>query len=315
MEGSQPQAESQAVEGDANAPTSSLSAQEQDTKTRAQVESINAQIRATQPLTSKQLHISNLSLLFDPNTNFHKGSKYLAANYKYYRAIRGDGNCYYRAFLYALCQKMLSPSTSTEEVKRIQDYAKKSIDEVVERGYDRFTIEMFHDEMVDLLDTVSKAKVEMQNDSNNDANAAATATASPSSSSAYLDSIHDKLIVENGTSDYCVWYLRVITSAYLKKDPERFIHFLDDPTCFDVETYCAKEVDPMGRECTMVGVLALAEAFGVCVHIEYMDGNPLVDNKLAKHSFGPEPGSGSPSGPVEVNLLYRPGHYDILYHG
>merc|ERR1712183_143172 len=86
-------------------------------------------------------------------------------------------------------------------------------------------------------------------------------------------SVHQILNEENGTSDYCVWYLRAITATYLKKDPDRFVHFLNDgsgggggdPTndvtfYTDVPTYCAREIDPMGRECSMVGVLALAEA-------------------------------------------------------
>ena len=58
----------------------------------------------------------------------------------------------------------------------------------------------------------------------------------------------------------------------------------------------------------MVGVLALAEAFGVMVNIEYLDGRELVDGgSLVMHSFG--------DGGLQITLLYRPGHYDILYQG
>ncbi len=70
----------------------------------------------------------------------------------------------------------------------------------------------------------------------------------------------------------------------------------------------------MGKECGMVQVLALAEAFGMRVKIEYLDGREMVmdnngDNrrKLMLHEFGPDESS------LDITLLYRPGHYDILY--
>ena len=66
-------------------------------------------------------------------------------------------------------------------------------------------------------------------------------------------------------------------------------------------------VEPMGKECEMVSVLALAEAFGVQVSVEYLDGRALVNDKLARHTFGPE------SAKIRLEFLYRPGHYDVLY--
>jgi Peptidase C65 Otubain len=57
----------------------------------------------------------------------------------------------------------------------------------------------------------------------------------------------------------------------------------------------------------MIQALALAEAFGVQVKIEYLDGHALVNGKLAQHVVGPE------NAAWHLTLLYRPGHYDILY--
>lgn len=57
----------------------------------------------------------------------------------------------------------------------------------------------------------------------------------------------------------------------------------------------------------MVTALALAEAVGVQVKIEYLDGHALVNGKVAQHTVGPE------SATLHLTLLYRPGHYDILY--
>ena len=71
----------------------------------------------------------------------------------------------------------------------------------------------------------------------------------------------------------------------------------------------------MGRESEMVQVLALAEAMSVDVAIEYLDGRHF-DKALTRHEFGPsqnDSGSEAGSSTTKVTLLYRPGHYDILY--
>jgi ubiquitin thioesterase protein OTUB1 len=117
---------------------------------------------------------------------------------------------------------------------------------------------------------------------------------------------HTTLNEENATSDYCTWFLRILTAAHLKSDPDRFVPFLEGDYC-DIATFCSREVEPMGKECGMVQVLALAECLAVKVTIEYMDGRELVGGKLTKHVYGPVT-----SGTL-LTLLYRPGHYDILY--
>ena len=192
-----------------------------------------------------------------------------------------------------------------------------SIDEVTKYGYDRFTIETFHEELVELFDFIASNTT--------------TANTNNNTSIAEVQSkLYAKLTKENSTSDYCTWYLRVITSSHLKSDPNRFIHYLDDPNYFDVETFCSREVDPMGKECGMVQVLALAEAMGVKVNIEYLDGRDMIPvaptttssadgtegtngEKLMLHQFGPDLNEKDNKDGLEITLLYRPGHYDILY--
>ena len=296
------------------------SAHEQYSQTVAQMEAIEKDIKENQPLTSKLQPLATLVNLYqktndstvadsttngadvnvnanananasnDPERNFIQGSQYLEKSYASWRQVRGDGNCYYRAFLYAILEELLKgchaeQETSKKELKRLQEYIKGSIDVVEKFGYDRFTIEMFHDELVDVIDFLATKPHESE--------------------------LHEKLVEENSTSDYCTWFLRVITSCYLKADPDRFIHFLDDANCFDVATFCAREVDPMGKECGMVQVLALAEAIGVKVQIEYLDGRELSsEGKLVAHHFG---NAENQNDRLEITLLYRPGHYDILY--
>lgn len=115
-------------------------------------------------------------------------------------------------------------------------------------------------------------------------------------------SLHDELNVENSASDYCTWYLRVVVAVHLKADPDRFLPYMNG---LDVDSFCKTFVEPMGQECEQVQVLCLAEALGLQVVVVYLDGHELVDGKVTEHVFG--------SGPPRLEVLYRPGHYDILY--
>lgn len=60
----------------------------------------------------------------------------------------------------------------------------------------------------------------------------------------------------------------------------------------------------MGKESDHIHLKALTDALGVCIRVEYMD---RVDTHTCNHINFPED-----SKPTIV-LLYRPGHYDILY--
>ena len=60
----------------------------------------------------------------------------------------------------------------------------------------------------------------------------------------------------------------------------------------------------MGKESDHIHITALTSSIGVPVRVEYMDRADSASPNT--HSF---PDGSSPS----ITLLYRPGHYDILY--
>jgi hypothetical protein len=68
----------------------------------------------------------------------------------------------------------------------------------------------------------------------------------------------------------------------------------------------------------MVAIVALAECLGLCFEIEYLDGHPFTE-KLVQHTINESDGDGGGGGDgtsvskPKISLLYRPGHYDILY--
>lgn len=66
-----------------------------------------------------------------------------------------------------------------------------------------------------------------------------------------------------------------------------------------------KEVEPMYRESDHIHITALTQALNVPVSIIYLDR--ANQDQVTVHNF-PED-CASPS----INILYRPGHYDIIY--
>ena len=70
--------------------------------------------------------------------------------------------------------------------------------------------------------------------------------------------------------------------------------------------FSLQEVEPMSRESDNIHIIALSDATGVCIRIEHLDRSG-TDATINHHDFpddGREP---------MIYLLYKPGHYDILY--
>lgn len=329
-------------------------AQTQHQLTQAQLEAIENEIKSTQPLTSPLLPISVLLQQYttsssnDENNNggkhqqqagFIQGSTFLSKKYNSLRKIRGDGNCYYRAFLYSLCEHLLrsliiqqngnNNHAEYAEYSRLKDVVGKSLKWVCQYGYDEYTIDMFYEELVELFDFIeglSKPPSSKEGDSGNNDNEDDLLENA-------MHQLHTKLNEENATSDYCTWFMRVMTAAQMKSNPDQYLPYLMAENYHDVPSFCSREVEPMGKECGMVQVSALAECMGVRVVIEYMDGRVEEgEEKLVHHVFGDGADGGgddnrggggntvSSNGAddkkgerTSITLLYRPGHYDILY--
>ena len=111
--------------------------------------------------------------------------------------------------------------------------------------------------------------------------------------------------------------MRVMTAAQMKSNPDEYLPFVMAENYHDVASFCSREVEPMAKECGMVQVAALAKCMGVKVIIEYMDGRMVEgEEKLVNHVFGEDENGSAVADKDErmsISLLYRPGHYDILY--
>ena len=136
--------------------------------------------------------------------------------------------------------------------------------------------------------------------------------------------LHELMTEEGNDVTSVVWFLRMLTSGRIKAHADRFAPFIGDDFA-DVERFCQVEVESVNVECDQVQIIALTraeikilrrrptrglisaaqaltEALGVAVAIEYLDASGAPSRVVF-------PDGGEPS----VTLLYRPGHYDILY--
>lgn len=199
----------------------------------------------------------------------------LAGKYKSMRRTRPDGNCFFRAFSYAYLEQLLE---DREEYERFRDLAAKSKDSLVELGFPQFTVEDFHDIFMEVIDHVGKGPTFFSQ-----------------------KELH-KMFNDQGYSDYIVVYLRLITSGQLQRDSEFYQHFIEGDR--SVADFCHQEVEPMYKESDHIHIIALSAALNVGVRVRYMDRGEA--SEVIAHDF---PEGVHPA----IHLLYRPGHYDILY--
>ncbi|XP_053635535.1 ubiquitin thioesterase otubain-like isoform X1 [Cherax quadricarinatus] len=162
-----------------------------------------------------------------------------------------------------------------DELTRFKKYLEGSKEELFEMGFPKFTTEDFHDMFMEVVNDLEG-----------------------SGSVGRVEAVCN----DAGTSDYLVVYLRLLISAHLQKNAEFFSFFIEGGRT--VEEFCKQEVEPMYRECDHLHIVALTAAIGVGVRVMYLDRGEGA--AVVSHDF-PEDKE-----PI-IHLLYRPGHYDILY--
>ncbi|XP_066551066.1 ubiquitin thioesterase OTUB2 isoform X2 [Amia ocellicauda] len=220
------------------------------------------------PLVSDKLDITTLLQKQPEDANYQD----ISQRYDCIRRIKGDGNCFYRALSYGHLESVLDNS---KEMQNFKETVMQSRTELLSAGFDENT---FLDMLKTFVQVIEKVEADKQG-------------------STLLN-----LFTDQTTSDTIVRYLRFLTSAYLQNHAEFFQHFVEAPS---LKEYCTQEVEPMAMECDHVEILALSQALGISIKIEYMEGS---NSDLTQHII---PEGTKPS----LHLLYKASHYDILYPG
>lgn len=271
-------------------------------------EQINAQKQAIEDEIKKNSKlIGDLEDLSTVQKEFQKDPVYLAkvmnlaSKYSNIRRTRPDGNCFFRAVAFAYFEKM---SGDVEIFNRFYAAVLPSKDMMIAEGFASFAVEDFYECFMEQL-----AKIGPDSEDANSKGGNSNTIGNEESGS--IDADIGKKILENliktfndqGLSDYIVCFLRLLTSMNLKQNSEFYQSFMEGE--MTIENFCKEEVEPMYRESDHIHIIAIAKQTGIKVRIQYLDRGS--DNEATAHDFPEETEC------PDVHLLYRPGHYDILY--
>ncbi|KAA3482812.1 ubiquitin thioesterase otubain-like [Gossypium australe] len=230
--------------------------------------------------------------------------KVLDQQYAAIRRTRGDGNCFFRSFMFSYLEHILE-SQDRAEVDRIKGNVEECRKTLQSLGHTDFTFEDFFSLFLEQLECVLQGNED-------------SIRFSPFFS-------QDELILrsrDQSISDYVVMFFRFVTSGEIRKRSEFFEPFILGLTNATVEQFCKSSVEPMGEESDHVHITALSDALGVPIRVVYLDRSScdIGGVSVNHHDFLPTSANksnakGGSTVPVKpfITLLYRPGHYDILY--
>ncbi|KFY04059.1 hypothetical protein V490_00003 [Pseudogymnoascus sp. VKM F-3557] len=215
--------------------------------------------------------------------------------YSHYRRVLGDGNCGWRAIGYSYfetLQKLGSKDQLEKEIARMV-----SLSNFIETwcGYQGWPFEDMREEVLNLLRDLA-ATVHLRPPSDED--------------SIILQRFNDEEV-----SNAIIYFFRLLASAWLKANSIAYKDFIPDG--LGVDNYSKSLIEPAKTEIEHLGMALLIDVLmkpvGIAIETVYLDRSEGTD--VIKHIIRAEDESGIPiyAGVPLIHLLYRPGHYDILY--
>ncbi|KAJ8455537.1 hypothetical protein ONZ45_g18921 [Pleurotus djamor] len=202
------------------------------------------------------------------------------------RRTRGDGDCFYRSVAFAYVDSILHSSDVALAAASALSLLESTFPMLEGAGFQKLVFEDFYEVLGTIVENIIK----------------------PDENGRCLDS---RLLLEcfqsPETSNSIVVYLRLLTSAQIRSDPDEYSPFLFHPEIgipLEPREFCEAFVEAVGKEADHVQMTALARALGLNIDVAYLDGRS-ADGKVDFVEF--RNGDSQP-----LTLLYRPGHYDIL---
>ncbi|KAI1204883.1 cysteine proteinase [Annulohypoxylon truncatum] len=214
----------------------------------------------------------------------------LPQTYSHYRPIQGDGNCGWRAIAFGYFESLVRRGDANEvsgEQSRIN-----SFNHYIEHvgGHSSWLFEDMVGETWSLLQAIATAMSTGQDP---------------------MDLVMDKFNNPE-SSQSIVYHMRLIASSWLKGHAANYEPWIPGT----IENYNQDTIMPIDREIDHIGVVLLHEFLlkpaGIVLEIAYLDRSDGVEvnvHRMPEEANGQDPAT---LGPM-IYLLYRPGHYDILY--
>ncbi|CAK7228270.1 hypothetical protein SBRCBS47491_006850 [Sporothrix bragantina] len=212
--------------------------------------------------------------------------------YPLYRAVRGDGNCGWRAIGFCYFEALIHNGNAAliaEEKQRLlglNDYIREV------GGYDPYVYEDMVEETDILFEAILKALPDTEQ-------AIRTLT----------DSFNDE-----GAGNAIIYHLRLLTASYLKGNVETYEGFIAHDG--GVIGYCQEWIERPNCEIDHLRVEVLASILlkpsDIVLEIAYLDrshGSNVTVYKFPDTNIGRLEETIT----MRISLLFRPDHYDILY--
>ncbi|KAF9971088.1 hypothetical protein BGZ73_006014 [Actinomortierella ambigua] len=193
------------------------------------------------------------------------------------RRSRGDGNCFYRALAFAWFERILLAPSKPELHQKALETMRESENLMISAGFESLAYEDFYQVCIDTLKALPTMLPEQLL----------------------------KIFQTDELSNSIVMHFRLVASAYLKLHKDEYEPFLDlGQTMND---FCSMYVEAMGRESEEMMLIAMTKALNISIEVAYLSANDSEEVNFLP--FLPE----NPPYMPPLVLLYRPGHYDILY--
>ncbi|TDL26983.1 cysteine proteinase [Rickenella mellea] len=250
---------------------------------------------ADRPLIAEIVPLTALRAEYEGGSqSFVKQIDYLAGlGYKGIRRTKGDGDCFYRSLAFTYIEQILHSPDQSLAVATAESLLDSSLPMLEAAGFQRMVVEDFYDVVVNLIRQVIVPEPN-------------GTTLTPS---LLLDAFQSTEV-----SNYVVVFMRLLTSAQIRTDPETYAPFLFNPeTGEDIppREFCERYVEAVGKEADHVQMTALTRALQTNINVAYLDGHS-EDGKVNFVEFRGSAPEENENPPV---LLYRPGHYDVLEKG
>lgn len=266
----------------------------------AQQNAILDGIVASQPLVGEREPVAALAAEYADNPSFGPKLGELGARFAAVRRVRGDGNCFYRAVLVGLGEALVlagvrrgggggppgagAPGASAAQrtYDALQAHAAAALDRLVAAGYSSETTGDFLLAYRTWLDGLGAPGATVDG-----------AALAP-------------LRVPND-SFYLIYAPRLFAATHMKEHADDFLPYILGTTeCLTVDEYCKSTVETASADVDAVPMMALAADLGIALRIAYLDGAP---GPLTFVNVPDAP----PPGAFTLDVLYRPGHYDVVY--
>ena len=240
---------------------------------------IREDLQLNNPLISELLPINILLTDYKNNIEYSNSIKEITSRYKNIRKVIRDGNCFYRSYIYRLFEYICMKNNKTlyEDIKKKITDAK---DLIKRNGYDWNFIgdfyNIFYTQFYYSFNSLQAKGVTVRD---------------------YLDA----LFKDKEVGNYFIYFMRFCIAAYLKENSYLYEVYVDGP----FENWIINEVEAIDHEADQIQIMACVNFFDIGVKIEYLNPNKnevmkFPENKNDKDIF--------------INVLFTPGHYDILYN-